>query len=82
MSGVRVRRGNCDERSEELWVGENRQLGCWGSNDQPEFRFYSSSGLFSHTPNGGIKTISDDSHAFRSDSESDLTNSRSDRIGK
>jgi hypothetical protein len=26
---VRVRRGNCNERSEELWVGENRQLGCW-----------------------------------------------------
>jgi len=41
----RAKRGACVE-------SENRQLGCWGFNDHLSFALYSSSGLFSHTPNG------------------------------
>src|SRR5882762_5557482 len=43
-SELSVRRKRNDERSEEL--SENRQLGCWGTNDHLSFALYSSSGLF------------------------------------
>jgi hypothetical protein len=41
----------CNKQSKEL--SKNRQLGCWGTNDHLGFTLYSSSNLFSHTPNGG-----------------------------
>ena len=40
------------------WWGEKGQLGCWETTIHLSFALYSSSGPFSHAPNGDRKTIS------------------------